>query len=250
MLKKLWFLLWPLLTLTGCQTLPYDRGEMGQLLYSYTAQEKPSPTVILAHGCGGINSWNSQWERTLLKWGYSVVSVDSFTKRGYPNGVCGFGSATAHPIVRAQDMLDMAKFIKTQPWHKGGIAVLGMSHGGATAITTAVRKDAVGLIDASVSLYPGCILLSSIYGDPPQIPAQVHLGGKDNWTPCTDWGWKSHGFKEFVYPDGRHAFDKEDLPSYLSTQYNGMTFEMGYDYRSSEAMKDRVKEFFSKHLMK
>lgn len=222
--------------------------------YFYSVRNKPSPTVILAHGCGGIGRWNAQWSDRIEQWGYNVVSVDSFTKRGRVS-VCGAGGArVVHPVkVRAQDMIDAAKVIRAQDWHKGSVIVIGASHGGAAALATAVRKDAVGIIDAAVALYPGCMFLNSIYGEPPAIPTQINLAGSDEWAPCTHLaldkqGFNSNGSQYFVYPGATHAFDTLFPGGSFRAKAGSATHLLVTDPIQSKVLFKNVKAFIEDNL--
>jgi dienelactone hydrolase len=232
-------------------------GEPEGVKYSFSTQDKPAPTVILAHGCGGVGTWDNQWTYRVKSWGYNAVVVDSFSKRGITR-TCGMSPLVVHPVrVRSQDMIDTAKFVRSQPWHKGSVIVIGMSHGGATAAATGVRKDAIGVIDASVSLYPGCGHLNSIYGDPPAIPTQINLAGDDDWTPCTHWGWEKQGFNEngsqyFVYPGTTHAFDVRwpgGRVQARSSNASGVTYYwLVTDNKQTEILIKNVKAFIEQNL--
>src|SRR5919109_4615213 len=54
----------------------------------------PFPAVVWLHGCGGVTPGArhlEDWTRRLTRMGYVVAIPDSFTDRGYPRGVCGYG---------------------------------------------------------------------------------------------------------------------------------------------------------------
>jgi dienelactone hydrolase len=52
----------------------------------------PFPAVVIMHDCSGLGPRSSgapdRWARELLRQGYVVLILDSFTTRGHPDGVC------------------------------------------------------------------------------------------------------------------------------------------------------------------
>src|SRR4029079_18998393 len=55
----------------------------------------PFPALVHLHGCGGLppavkaNTADDFWAKRLADWGYAVLVVDSFTKRGVNNTCSG-----------------------------------------------------------------------------------------------------------------------------------------------------------------
>jgi dienelactone hydrolase len=50
----------------------------------------PIPAVVLLHGCAGFaESLDQKWGPKLAKWGYVILTVDSFSARGLQNGCRG-----------------------------------------------------------------------------------------------------------------------------------------------------------------
>src|SRR5205814_6132500 len=55
----------------------------------------PFPAVVWMHSCAGVvrgARHMNDWTRRLSSMGYVVAIPDSFSQRGYPNGVCGDGT--------------------------------------------------------------------------------------------------------------------------------------------------------------
>src|SRR6185312_3091093 len=52
----------------------------------------PFPAVVILHDCSGLGPHSSGaprfWAKTLVAAGYVVVIPDSFSTRGFPDGVC------------------------------------------------------------------------------------------------------------------------------------------------------------------
>jgi dienelactone hydrolase len=97
----------------------------------------PLPPVILLHNCAGIDGSPSLavWAQLMWAQGYATLRPDSFTARGYSN-VCSTGQVK--PSERAQDVLAAAFLLAARlDVRLDRIAVLGLSHGGGTAIYVA-----------------------------------------------------------------------------------------------------------------
>lgn len=222
--------------LTACETI--DSKQSKYFSFSTHKAKSPSPTVIVAHGCDGPGLWTEDWRKRVVDWGYNAVVVDQFSKRGFPSGVCNRG-AMVPPDERNQDIGELVDWIKTQSWHSGEVALIGMSHGGAVAIDAAINANTYGRLKATVALYPGCINIRYNYENP-KIPVQVHLGKQDSWTPCLSSNWSN--YESYVYENAGHSFDI-DRPK---RQYAGYT--IWYDKEATTLSQDRIKGFLAKHL--
>ena len=70
----------------------------------------PFPAVVIVHDCSGLGPRSSgapaRWARELLRRGYVVLIPDSFTTRGFADGVCTVASTRGidvSPERRARD---------------------------------------------------------------------------------------------------------------------------------------------------
>jgi dienelactone hydrolase len=207
-------------------------------------QKTPSPTVLIAHGCGGWRdkSYNI-WANYLYGLGYNAIIVDSFEFRGYDK-LCNQGYIVP-PSARSEDFETVAKWTKTQVWHQGKIAVIGFSHGGSTVLNIANNKNAVD-IDAVISYYPYCGKQNGVdfIGESiknPRIPVQVHLGDDDTWTPPYLCG-SMENYEVYHYPNATHAFD---MP-YKDRQIYGTVLK--YNKEATQSSKEHVAEFLRKQI--
>lgn len=233
--------------LTACATGVSPPGKS----YAYSThpvgtKEQPRPTVLLAHGCNGVGGpWETQWLHRLKHWGYNGVIVDSFTRRGHSN-VCN-RALLVSPYNRADDLEEVAQTVRKENWHRGAIAVIGMSHGGATALVVG-GSPKISAISASVALYPGCMHIAQRDVESPRIPTQVHLGEKDHWTPVSSCMLVTSAFKRyhshFVYPNAGHAYDIAVPPR------NYMGHFLAYDQDASDKTFARIKAFLDDRLKK
>ena len=202
----------------------------------------PFPAVVLLHGCAGIHERAYMWASRLNEWGYVTLIVDSLGPRGLYN-VCKGGLS---PWARARDAYDAKSYLTGLPFVDGRrIAVMGFSHGGASALQTAVRSVSPPNTPfrAALALYPYC----SISPDDLNMPLLILIGGADDWTPATLCeSYKSYqGAHEVVvkiYPGAHHFFD---MPG-MNTVSVGHVLK--YDPAAAADANVRVRKFLAKHL--
>ena len=227
----------------GCSSTKINVEKENTLAYIRT-QPIPSPTVLVAHGCGG---WRDKiyagWADYMYSLGYNAIVIDSFEFRGHDN-LCNKGYIVS-PSVRSEDFEIVAKWLKTQAWHRGKVAVIGFSHGGSTVLNIANNKN-ISNIDAVISYYPYCgkqngvdFIGESI--DNPRIPVQVHLGDDDTWTPPYLCGTMKK-YEVYHYPNATHGFD---MP-YKDRQVHG--YFLRYNKEATINSKKHVAEFLKKNL--
>ena len=196
-------------------------------------QPQPAPTIIVAHGCDGL-SWNRHvkfWGGIVKSWGYNAVFPDSFRPRGYSSNEVCKNPRLVTADMRARDMVEAVDWIEQQPWHKGGIGILGFSHGGGTVIRTA---NITSRIAAGVAYYPGCAQTQNS----PKFPVQIHIGTADDWTPsprCVNL---------FLYDGTTHAFDSIAPPRIV------LGHQLTHDPAAASLAERRSKAFFDLYLQK
>jgi len=220
--------------LVGCSTVQI---ETEPAVTKQFLTRTPRPTVIIAHGCDGVDNVSyTNWAKEIHSWGYNTVVADSFKVRHLTSGVC-VNPPIVLPETRARDLVKLAAWIKTEPWHQGKIAVIGFSHGGSTVLNISNTKQ--DFIDATVAYYPSCHKkFSSINTYDPYIPTQVHLAGRDDWTPASECDYLPNKDKH-LYPDATHAFDMM-IPDRV---YLG--HRMAYNKKADVLARQRTKEFLS-----
>jgi dienelactone hydrolase len=227
--------------LSGCAT-KIDISDPWKTFPYIVTHETPRPTVLVAHGCDGFDGspMYIKWAFEFYSAGYNAVLIDSFGFRGHKD-ICIRGKIIS-PDVRADDFESAAKWIKEQSWHSGGIAVVGFSHGGSTALSIA-NNPGINNIDAVVAYYPGCApgtIGRWIYK--PRIPAQVHFGDSDDWTPAHECG-AMENYQTYHYPNATHAFD---IP--WNRGKNKWGYNLIYNQEATELSKQRVFEFLDKTI--
>lgn len=173
--------------------------------------DKPAPTIVLAHACGGVVMHIINQAREYQRWGYNAIVVDSYTPRGYSN--CFGPQRVVHPTDRKQELIEAARWAKAQPWHRGGVALVGWSHGATAAVSISNDAD-IKDFDVVAAYYPECNVPSIRYTKPSK-PTVLFLGGQDTWTPSSHcqsavkpfFNPTSELYKVKVYPNATHVFD-------------------------------------------
>ncbi|MEX2312251.1 MAG: prolyl oligopeptidase family serine peptidase, partial [Rhodospirillales bacterium] len=167
-----------------------------------TDAPKPSPAIIMLHGCGGlftksgkISSREKSWIALFQKAGWAVLLPDSFGSRGY-GSLCQTRDRPVKPEKqRIYDTLGALELLHRNPdidaerialagWSNGAMAGLHALRDGSPAAPPKGTKD----FRTAVVFYPGCIALKKSHPDyRPRVPTLIQIGALDDWTlakPC------------------------------------------------------------------
>jgi len=208
----------------------------------------PFPAVVIVHDCSGLGFRSSgaplRWAQELVPQGYVVLIPDSFTPRGFPNGVCTVPANQSSAVggrVRARDAYGALAALRQLPYVDGKrVGIMGGSHGGMTTLAAMATpaKESDPLVDAKrngfvagIAFYPNCGLQysewrtvrqgkdfgpvvshSGVYK--PIGPVLILIGEKDDWTPAEDCRQMAEVSRKegypvdiTVYPGAYHSFD-------------------------------------------
>ena len=222
------------------------------MLYRPANTRGSLPVVIVLHTCGGISSTlETDWAARLNNWGYAAFVLDSFTARGVKNVCAPEDKDKATPLDRAGDAINAAHVLAQIPGIDGKrIGAVGMSHGGATAVTISRRmfeEPAPNPIRAVVAIYGSCVG-PQFHGT---VPLLALAGEAD------DWGFPAKTCAEFqkalrpdqpmelhTYPGVYHSFDNQWNMS--GRIYQG--HKLLYDQPAAEDAFARTHAFFDKYL--
>jgi dienelactone hydrolase len=225
------------------------------------AGEGPFPAVVIMHDCSGLGPGSSgaplRWAQELVSEGYVALIPDSFTPRGFPDGVCMVPSdqaTVANGHVRAGDAYGALAALRKLPYVDGKhVGVLGGSHGGWTTLAAmyAPVLESDPLADAkrngfnaAIALYPSCaprygawstvrqnktfgpvVSHSGVYK--PIAPVLILIGEQDDWTPAEDCRQmvavsREAGFplEIVIYQSARHSFDSDKPVRYIANRTN------------------------------
>lgn len=253
--------------LSGCansESIRYTQGnplpnqtpkEVNLIINSYV-KKNPSPTIIYAHGCSGLDGAYLDWKNKLNDWGYNVIQPDSLRSRGFSTACANSGVANIRHDDRLEDLLRTAEWVAKQSWHAGKIGVIGFSMGGRAVLNLAsdggdlYRFQATADSDvyknknvsAAVALYAFCQLEHKNS----KIPTLILNGAEDKWTPST---WCERIEKEnslieaIIYPGVYHGFDTPGASGVNSVGHRNQ-----YDKKIAADAEKRIKEFFEKNL--
>lgn len=243
------------LILNGCAThrlKDQDGNSLPVLLGAYPVDEKKSaPTILIAHGSGGVQNFHREWAVRVQSWGYNAVIIDHYSLRGI-----GVHTGQFIPGVRgedrARDMVQAGYWVRNQPWHQGNIAVIGFSQGGGGVLALVAKQEDIEYFKVvkkeqkipfagAVAFYPACTL--SPPPIKPTIPTQVHLAGNDTLAligfciPLDDPMYDVH-----KYVGATHAFDVS-IPGTVR-----LTFSHQYDPNAAKESQENTKKFLDKIL--
>ena len=176
----------------------------------------PFPAVIVLHGCGGRGPSQLTWAARLNGWGYAALIPDSMTPRGIKRVCEPDAQRYVTPRDRVGDVGSAIAWLRTRPKIEANrIAVLGLSHGGATAVLATERDYAGFRLRAAIDYYGAC-LNPAAHGD---VPLLVLAGDDDDWghpaARCRLFGSElppGAVFELRTYPGVYHAFDNPNIP--------------------------------------
>ncbi len=252
----------------------------------------PFPAIVMLHDCSGIGPRSSgaprRWARELVPLGYAVLMPDSFTPRGFPDGVCTGGreANAASGYVRAADAYGALALLRTLSYVDGRrVGVMGGSHGGRTVLASLVAPIQDGpLVEAKrngfvagLALYPRCderygnwtITRSDGWRGPVTgyggvyrtvSPLLILSGELDDWTPAkhcqvmVDTARKAgQSLAIKVYPGAHHGFDSASPVRFVAERGNpdsptGKGATTGGNPEAWADAKLQVRDFFARHL--
>ncbi len=204
-------------------------------LYIPDSIYRPSPVVVLMHGCSGIYSYSDpargiallyqEWAARLNNAGYAALLVDSFSPRNVDQNQCGNGGTGVSEVNdRPRDAYAAHKYlVKQRAIDASRVALLGWSHGASSTLATlsdTMVKPGEKPYKAGYAFYPGCGLFNSFGGIStstyrPYGPLTILHGDVD---PLYRSGYcqqrldnalalGAQDFSMTVFPGAQHSFD-------------------------------------------
>src|SRR5919201_32971 len=192
----------------------------------------PFPAVVWLHSCAGLvrgARHAEDWTPRLRGMGYVVAIPDSFSARGFPNGVCGYGTRVP-PQTRADD----AHAALRHPEER--------SH---------VMGDPFA---AAIAFYPECAAGAWVRGYRAIAPLLILAGELDDWTPAAPCQrLAAHASAEgqpvsiVVYPRAYHSFDSYAPVMRVPEALQGRGATIGGDNAAREDSITRVEAFLARY---
>ena len=215
--------------------------------FKLPAGKGPFPAVIVLHGCGGRGASQLIWARRLNGWGYAALIPDSLTPRGVKRVCESAAQKLVTPQDRVGDVGSAVVWLRTQPEiDPARIAVLGLSHGGATAVRATEQKYAGFGLRAAIDYYGPCVDPAA-HGD---VPLLVLAGEADDWghpaSRCKAFGLAlkpGQPFEIYAYPGVYHAFDNPDMVRMVNNSHI-----MEYDEAAAKDSFVRVHAFLNRYV--
>ncbi|MBI3199606.1 MAG: dienelactone hydrolase family protein [Rhodospirillales bacterium] len=202
-------------------TYPSPGGTSGTMR-GYLVQPKgtgPFPVVLVVHENRGLNPYIEDVARRAATEGFMALAPDGlFPVGGYPGNDDDGRALQAkldQPKLRT-DMLNSARFLKTQALSTGKLGVTGFCWGGGTTnwLATALGAD----MQAGVPYYGAAAETASV----PSIKASMMIQYAQNderinamW-PAYETALKAAGtkYEMFIYPGTQHGFHNSSTPRY------------------------------------
>jgi dienelactone hydrolase len=238
------------------EPLTFDDTTVGEPLSFKTAElfrparEGRFPAIVVMHGCNGFGRHERIWARRLVSWGYAALTIDGFRPRGVEQ-VCD-RSGKVLPVLRARDAFAAAAYLRQRADIDGDhIGLIGFSHGGRTALATAIdnarRRAGTAPFRGIVAYYPGC---------PPQATPPlatdvlILAGSADDWAPAAECSEFAARYPEGsphrpvikVYDGALHGFDSEIADRIFFGHH------LAYNEKADRDATAMTWEFFDEHL--
>jgi dienelactone hydrolase len=204
------------------------------------------------------------WTGRLVRMGYLVAIPDSFSPRGYHNGVCGHG-ARVPARLRADDAYAALRHVEKLPNVLADrIGLIGHSHGGWTVLaamdreTGAQARAAAGAqhsFAAGIAFYPDCASGAWIPTYHAAAPLLILVGELDDWTPAAPCQRLAHWTQQQgqpvsikIYLGALHSFDSYAPITRVPEARQGRGATIGGNAGAREDSIREVEVFLARYL--
>jgi len=215
-------------------------------------------TVLVSHGSGCLVQQSHDWAKQLNEWGYNAVVIDHCTSRGVRRYTqTGGPPVDLQPRDKALDYVLIARWLEKQDWHKGKIAVIGFSMGGA-GVLNLIDENFSGnnlestkktYIDAAVAFYPEC--KNDRPPHSPSIPTLIHHGQSDELAlsrRCKYAELQHPNYQIMLYANAHHTFDDKGGDFRSPNMKGESKIIRRYDLEADYKSRASTKEFLGRYL--
>jgi dienelactone hydrolase len=207
----------------------------------------PFPAVVLLHGCDGPFTGVPDWAYRLNAWGYAVLMPDSMTPRGVHTVCNPTDQPKVTPLDRVGDVAASVAWLRARPEiDPVRLAVLGLSHGGVTAVLATETTYAGMRLRAAID-YHGPCQEPRLHGS---VPLLVLAGEADDRgdpaARCRAYGaalGPDQPFEIHTYPGVYHAFDGGPASKTVNTGH-----VVAYDKAAAVDSFARVRTFLDRQV--
>lgn len=185
------------------------------------------PTVVLAHGSGGLRGNVDYWQQQLNEIGVATFALDIFTARGITSTIEDQDQlGRLAPIVDAYRALEV---ITARPWVDGSrVVLMGFSRGAQVALYASLTRFRRNYERGShsyaayIGFYTPCFTRYIDDEDVADKPIRLFHGLADDYVPvapCREYAQRLQACGKDVqlteYEGAHHAFDNPLLPEAL-----------------------------------
>lgn len=157
------------------------------------AEKTAGPTILYVPGCNGLDQFGQQYQafhRTRFKetWPNAnfVVSqyVNDYT-HGAPGGRCDWSTTDSRlkgrqSFDQAMHVIELAKWIKDQPWSNGEVHLFGFSWGGRVGIwIPGASRGTAGVFKSVALIWPDCRPTDRIQAGELHTPTRIWATEED-----------------------------------------------------------------------
>jgi dienelactone hydrolase len=224
-----------------------DLPQVSGMLFK-PAGEGRSPAVVLLHTCGGLSPHVTQdWPAYLTGLGYVVLSVDSYSPRGY--STCTASGAALTIGEQAKDAFGALDYLASLPFVDGQrIAVMGFSEGAVAindeVITRTRERTKTPNFRAAISYYGWCGWgYKHTENDIPLMQIAAELD-PTTMRSCAV-AMRGKPIEVHVLKGAYHAFDQ---PQITKLQNDNAGKPSLYDAAKTREARELTRAFLAKHL--
>jgi len=230
-----------------------DHQQVAGLLFRPAGEDR-YPAVVLLHTCRGLLPHVTRdWPAYLTGLGYIVLSVDSYTPRGY--STCTESGTWQND--QTKDAFGAIEYLSDLPFvDDDRIAVMGFSAGAfainETFIGRSRQRTGRRNYKAAISLYGRCSDPLRTYTDK-DIPLMLIIGELDQWRAICEGEWmKERPIEVHVLEGAYHSFDQTQMTAQrLVPKFwlpDPQDNPMLYDAAKTQEARELVRRFLEKHL--